>query len=173
MVWATWRGDNCWERLFDFGNNVVTGGHLEAETSLFMTPHVCATDPLPAVRLEFRTSLDPTGTPYVRFTAAGRDVLSAPEAHQYVATLDATATMTLYVDGAKADTSSLTDDASGTTYSVRDVRDIDNWLGRSQYLADAFFVGDFDEFRIYGVPLTADQVQAAFDAGPDTVPDVE
>jgi hypothetical protein len=174
MVWATWRGDSCWERLFDFGNNLVVGTVVEADTSLFMTPHWCRTEMLPAVRLEFRTHDSDAEVPYVRFTASSPDVLTAPEPHHYVATLDTASTqMFLYIDGTEVGRSSLVDAATGATHGLGDVRDLDNWLGRSQYLVDAFFMGDFDEFRIYGVALDAAAIQAAFEAGPDTVLNVE
>jgi hypothetical protein len=81
--------------------------------------------------------------------------------------------MTLYIDGAAVDNAPLADADTGALLSLADVRAIDNWLGRSQYLADAFFVGSFDEFRLYAVPLGAAQIQAAFEAGPDAVLDVE
>lgn len=174
MVWATWGGSQCWERLFDFGNNVVVGGRLEADTSFFMTPHFCATEPRPAIRLEFRTSFVAEGAPYARSTAAGPALPSAPERHHYAATVDPDAgRMTLYIDGAAVGNAPLADADTGAPLSLTEVRAIDNWLGRSQYLADAFFVGSFDEFRLYALPLGAAQIQAAFEAGPDTVLDVE
>jgi hypothetical protein len=50
------------------------------------------------------------------------------------------------------------------------IYDINNWLGRSQFPADDGFSGAFLEFRIYSVALTAAQIQASHDAGPDTIP---
>ena len=34
-----------------------------------------------------------------------------------------------------------------------------NWLGRSQYIADAFFSGMIDDFRIYETALSAAEVK--------------
>jgi hypothetical protein len=34
-----------------------------------------------------------------------------------------------------------------------------NWLGRSQYTADAYFSGALDEFRIYNRALSAGEVR--------------
>ena len=34
-----------------------------------------------------------------------------------------------------------------------------NWIGRSQFTADAFFNGTVDDFRIYNVALTEGQVR--------------
>lgn len=93
--------------------------------------------------------------------------------HHYVVTVDsATSRMVLYVDGLAVGNGSLTN-ADGVRRTLGDVRDLDNWLGRSQYLADAFFLGSFDEFRIYAAALDADQVLLAFEAGPDVVPSLE
>ena len=50
------------------------------------------------------------------------------------------------------------------------VYDVNDWLGRSQFAADEGFTGSFLEFRIYSVALTAAQIQASYDAGPDVVP---
>jgi hypothetical protein len=47
------------------------------------------------------------------------------------------------------------------------VYDVNNWLGRSQFLADPGFEGSFTEFRIYGSALSASEVAASFAAGPD------
>jgi hypothetical protein len=49
------------------------------------------------------------------------------------------------------------------------VYDINDWLGRSQFPADDGFTGTFLEFRIYAVALTAAQIRASHDAGPDVI----
>ena len=48
--------------------------------------------------------------------------------------------------------------------------DNNNWLGRSQFAADAFFAGQFNEFRIHQGAMTPAQVTASFAAGPDALP---
>ena len=48
--------------------------------------------------------------------------------------------------------------------------DNNNWLGRSQFAADAFFAGQFNEFRIHQGAMTPAQVTASFSAGPDALP---
>jgi len=47
-------------------------------------------------------------------------------------------------------------------------QDLNNWLGRSQFSADAYWGGKYNEFRIYSGILTPAQVQASFAAGPDS-----
>jgi hypothetical protein len=46
--------------------------------------------------------------------------------------------------------------------------DNNNWLGRAQW-GDPMFRGRYDEFRIYDVPLTDNQILAHFQAGPNVV----
>ena len=43
------------------------------------------------------------------------------------------------------------------------------YLGRSVYQFDPYFVGSINEFRIWGNALSADQIAAQFDAGPNVV----
>jgi hypothetical protein len=73
--------------------------------------------------------------------------------------------MSLFVNGAIVGATALTQDDP-----LRYVYDINDWLGRSQFPADVGFSGTFLEFRIYAAALTAAQIQASYDAGPDTVP---
>jgi hypothetical protein len=47
--------------------------------------------------------------------------------------------------------------------------DHNNWLGRSQFVADDSFGGTYDEFRIYAGALTAEQIGISFKAGPNPV----
>lgn len=172
MIWATWQGTRCWERLLDFGNNLVVEGRLEADTSVFMTPHWCMPEALPAARLEFRNPAT-AATAYRTVTVAGPQVLPAATSHHYVVTIDTErANVTLYIDGSAVDNRSLVL-ADGSEIRLSDFRDLDNWLGRSQYLADPFFAGQLHEVRVYGVALSAEQVLEAYEAGPDVVLTVE
>lgn len=49
-------------------------------------------------------------------------------------------------------------------------RDLNNWLGQSQWSADAHFAGAYNEFRLYSGAMTPSQVAASFQAGPDSLP---
>ena len=51
--------------------------------------------------------------------------------------------------------------------TLSDVYDVNNWLGRSQFIADPGFEGSFSEFRIYDRALSAAELAASFEAGPD------
>ena len=62
-------------------------------------------------------------------------------------------TLALYVDGtlaSEAATATLPSDLGQTTQ---------NWLGRSQYAADAYFTGWGADFSIYSRPLSTSEVR--------------
>jgi hypothetical protein len=68
--------------------------------------------------------------------------------------------MTLYRDGAM-------EGAVAFHESFSELNDINNWLGRSQYISNDAFGGTIDEFRIYGAALSLAQIQASHAAGPN------
>jgi hypothetical protein len=49
------------------------------------------------------------------------------------------------------------------------INDINNWLGRSQFSADAELQGTFYEFRIYNAALSPGLVAISYTGGPDAV----
>jgi hypothetical protein len=60
--------------------------------------------------------------------------------------------------------------SSGTaTIPLSGIIDINNWLGKSQFSADPYFYGSYDEFRIYSGLLSDTDVAADYAAGPDSV----
>ena len=68
--------------------------------------------------------------------------------------------MALYVDGVLIGTAT-------PNRKLSDLVDVNNWLGRSNSTADKTFVGRINEFRIYGIPMTAPWVKALYKAGPN------
>jgi hypothetical protein len=48
-------------------------------------------------------------------------------------------------------------------------RNVNNWLGRSNYSSDNTLNGSIDEFRIYDHAFTADEALQSFLRGPDVV----
>jgi hypothetical protein len=66
-------------------------------------------------------------------------------------------TATLYVDGVQVGQNTsmtLSPSSLGNTTN--------NWIGRSQYTADAFLDGQIDEFRIYNRALSASEILSLF-----------
>jgi hypothetical protein len=78
----------------------------------------------------------------------------APGWHPLAVVIDGTTTtLQLYIDGvlvASGPTTTLPKDLGSTTQ---------NWVGRSQFTADAYFQGDLDDLRIYDRTLSAGEIR--------------
>jgi hypothetical protein len=155
-AWFTWDGGPMWTRLIDFGSTVegVPGESGTGQTFILFTPSGGAVP----------------GHPYATFNAgdAATEVscttnttLSTGVMHHVVLSLDTGQdTLALYIDGALACAKSL-------IFELPEIDDVNCWLGRSQYTSDTGFAGSVEEFRIYDLALTADQVLLSFDSGPE------
>ncbi len=126
----------AWQRIFDFGSNTTA--------YMFLCPRQGTTG---AMRFAIRT---PTVT---------ERIVNAPTMlpsgwHHVAVVIDSKAMrLTLYLDGVQvgsAATTILPKDMGNTTQ---------NWLGKSQYAADAYFTGSLDEFRIYNRALSASEIR--------------
>jgi len=129
-------GSGSWQRVFDFGS--------DSTVYMFLCPRQSTGGPM---RFAIRTA------------AVGEQIVDSPAAislgwHHMAVSIDSkTMRMTLYLDGeqvGQAATTLLPKDLGNTTQ---------NWLGRSQYTADAYFSGMLDEFRIYNRVLSAQEVR--------------
>jgi hypothetical protein len=124
----------AWQRIFDFGSG--TG------TYIFLCPRNGITG---TMRLAITTS-----------GAAGESLIDSPatlpSGWHHVAVVIKNGNMQISLDGAVV--------ANGSTALVPS--DLgwtgSNWLGRSQYAADAYFNGSLDDFRIYDYALSADEI---------------
>jgi hypothetical protein len=54
-----------------------------------------------------------------------------------------------------------------TDVSLSNMNDVNNWLGRSQWMKDHGFHGTYDELRMYNVALNACQLVTLRDRGPN------
>jgi hypothetical protein len=139
---ATWvnfstSSGGSWQRIFDFGTGPTV--------YMFLTPRQGTAGTL---RFAITTNAG-TGESFVNSPAV------LPSGWHHVAVLidGVGKTLQLCLDGdvvASGVTATLPKDLGKTTQ---------NWLGRSQYVADAFFSGVLDEFRIYSRTLTAGEVR--------------
>jgi Concanavalin A-like lectin/glucanases superfamily len=137
---ATWfRIDtlSAWSRIFDFGTGT--------NANMFLTPQANGTDgPL---RFAITTS---GGANEQRLEGP---VLTADTWYHVAITLSGNIG-TMYLNGAAVATNTnmtIHPAALGNTNR--------NWLGDSQYPGDPNFLGRIDDFRIYGIALSAQQVQ--------------
>jgi hypothetical protein len=125
-----------WQRIFDFGTGTTN--------YMFLTPRQGTGGP---IRFAIRTA------------TVGEQGVNAPTMvplgwhHVAVVIESATMTIKLYLDGeqvASGATALLPKDLGVTTQ---------NWLGRSQWTADAYLTGSLDEFRIFNRALSAAEVR--------------
>jgi hypothetical protein len=141
---ATWANfsnlGGAWQRIWDFG--------MSDQIYMFVSPRIGT-----AGQLRFAITTDTV--PELNITAP----VTLPSGwHHVAATIDSTSmTMKLFQDGklvADGPTSVLPSDLGETT---------ENFIGRSQFVADAFYFGSLDEFRIYDRALSV--VEILFLAG--------
>jgi hypothetical protein len=163
-AWVTWRGgppatagDSSepieWQRVFDFGSSTAADGwQADGQSYLFMT----VANEQGSPRLAYKGLGDPQE---VQVTAS-RPFPVARRVHVVSVFDDADDRLLLYIDGVSVGSAAL-------RASLSSIRDVNNWLGRSQFAVDREFNGSFGEFRIYDRALTADQVREHFSAGPD------
>jgi hypothetical protein len=148
-IWANYsQQGGAWQRLFDFGTGEAV--------NMFLTPAIGGSN---------------TGQMRFAITNSGNGAesqLTAPSQlatgwhHIAVAINAASMSMQLFLDGetiATAATQRLPSHLGNTTQ---------NWLGRSQYGADAYYVGALDDFRIYDKALNEQQIEYLITTG--TVP---
>jgi hypothetical protein len=129
-------GTGAWQRIFDFGSG--------ASNYMFLCPRQ---DVAGNMRFGIRTA------------AVNEQIVNSPGPmtvgwHHTAVAIDSQArTITLYLDGEPV--------ASGaTTLLARDLgATTQNWLGRSQYTADAYFFGSMDDFRIYNRVLSTAELR--------------
>ena len=129
-------GDGAWQRIFDFGSGT--------SSYMFLCPRQGTSG-----NMRFG----------IRSATVNEQIVNSPGVltigwHHVAVALDGQAkTITLYVDGERI--------ASGATALLpKDLgKTTQNWIGRSQYAADAYLLGSIDEFRIYSRALSAAEVR--------------
>ena len=176
-AWINWAGSSArdgtrtpWQRIFDFGEGTTgiegeqaSGG--DALSYLFLTPQTAprtATEVISA-RVAYQVPHNPQSVSLE--TVVNTNPLPIDvDTHVGVVIDSGAHRMSMFVNGAiVAATDIVQDDPLSYVY------DINDWLGRSQFPVDDGFTGSFLEFRIYSVALTAAQIQASYDAGPDLI----
>ena len=134
-MWVNINNTNSWQRIFDFGNGT--------NQYFFLTPSNGS---------EMRLVMKNGGDEQILSTT------KATTGWHYVAVTLAPDAVTLYVDG-NATTS------NAITIRPSDFHPKRNYIGRSQYTADPFFVGYIDDLRIYNYALSADEVETIRNGG--------
>jgi hypothetical protein len=173
-VWMTWAGpiegddwSSSWQRIFDFGTSTSgedwSDGGAET-TNLILTPR----SGVNTLRFGYRGPVPPDLT-YVENVVDGLPMPGDVEYHVAVVwdeLAEGGPTVTLYINGEKADENEV-------LFSLGEVVDVNNWLGRSQYAADAMMDGKYNELRIYDYALTHNQILGNYQEGADCLQGIE
>jgi hypothetical protein len=149
-IWLTDTGSGTWSRIFDFGNGT--------SQYVFVSPQSGGGN--------LRSAITATGSGNEQQVNWIGNRLPIGVPTHVVWTVDAgTQTARLYVDGALV--------GENLTHSLRPLDlgvTVNNWLGRSQFGGDPYLNAAINEFRIYDGAMTAPEVSASNDTGPDNVP---
>jgi hypothetical protein len=160
-AWVTWAGTGGdWQRVFDFGNSTA-GQDMQGDGQgyLFLTPRSSGS----ALRAAISAGAGGDAEDLVSSATA---LPSATLTHVAVVVDGTAKTLTVYRNGASDGTPA----TLRPTIKLSGLKDLNNWLGRSQYQGDEELAGTFHELRIYSRSLSAAQVSASFTAGPDALP---
>jgi Concanavalin A-like lectin/glucanases superfamily len=149
MAWITWPAGTVWERVFAFGNTDRGEGNVgSAVTSLSLTTRSFTGEKL--------------------FGMYELNGLHGVE-RRALQVNDAPIQVALVFDGAgralRVYQQGELDDSSDVDLSLSQLVDVDNWLGRSHWAADAFFRGQLHEFRLYDRALSDGEIAEAFRRG--------
>lgn len=176
-AWYTVRTVNNWARIWDFGSTVggelatgMTGATEGQDYFLFASSRGAD---LNVQRLAVR-NLDPLApgggvTPVTGPEEALDTGLASVTEQEYhvvsVWTSDGNGggQITIYRDGVR-------EGSRRTSITPRDINDVNNWLGRSNFTGDNYFNGDLNEFRIYDGAMNDEAVATSFAGGPDAAP---
>ena len=157
VVWFEWYdGRIAWQRVFDFGTTVqgedIVG---DAISNVFVTPFE-----LPDGRplAWFGNRLD-GGSSEVWIKGPIPFPVNVERQVALVINGD-TRMMEFYIDAQSHGEVQL-------RVGLEEIEDVNNWIGRSQWVQDWFFYGRFDEFRIYDVALTALEITQLASLGPN------
>jgi len=161
--WVTWPGTGgSWQRFFDFGRSDTVDGSGQGATGQQFI-FLCPQSGLAGLPMLLSTTI-----------AGLQETMSAPltpsTVMRHIAVVlqgpsddGGAGTQTVYVDGLPVGSSAL----NGRLTSLQDVN---NWLGRSQFVADPELTGTFHEFRIYSMARTAAQIMQSAALGPEVPP---
>ncbi|MGI9243520.1 MAG: LamG-like jellyroll fold domain-containing protein, partial [Verrucomicrobiales bacterium] len=173
-AWYTMRSAQNWSRIWDFGSTlggeVITGmtGATEGQDYFIFAPNRGAE--INQQRYTVR-NLDPlapgggVGPVDGDEEAFDTNEISAIDQEYHIAgvwTSDGAggAQLILYRDGALLGSRT-------TSFGPRDINDVNNWLGRSNWTGDSYLDGELNEFRIYDGALNQAAAASSFNAGAD------
>jgi Concanavalin A-like lectin/glucanases superfamily len=162
-AWLTWDGGGYWQRIFDFGNSTKGEDTADVGSSyLFLTTNA-ASDPTRGLNTGLRVAYSQNGVSDEDVCFGTQPFPTGVPTHIAVVIDSHAASFALYQDGARISECPL-------SRPLSDIDDVNNWLGHSNFTADADLAAHYAEFRIYSAALSARQLSDSFKAGPDAEP---
>lgn len=159
--WIRHTGNQPWSRIYDFGlstaGEVIEPGGAGNGVDFFMLTAQTGGDPIRRFEITDNDDGDGTGNRWDEVTG------TLPQDLHFAVTWDeVTGEVKYYENGREVG-------GMPSPILISAINDVNNWLGRSNFLADPNFQGEFDEFRIYDRALTGGEVLGNFQAGADVV----
>lgn len=138
-IWAKWTAFNTWSRIFDFGEKTSGGGYafLVANNGSILTV---------AGRLSGGASLPDTQIQTI-----------ATNTWYHIAVTINNAECKTYINGSLVKTFNFNSAMGRASFLL-------NYLGKSNWSADAAFAGILSDFRVYVTTLTADDILELYNA---------
>jgi Concanavalin A-like lectin/glucanases superfamily len=156
-VWATETpGGASFARYFDFGVGTGEDDTSTLQGQTFLTIAASANVP---TQLQLLARAAPNVNADSIITTVS---VSDNREHQVVAVFVSNSYMELYRDGVRLST------RAPISWPLSNIKDVNDWLGRSQWPNDHTFGGTFNEVRIYGQALDECAIRAMYTAGPDS-----
>ncbi|RYD83090.1 MAG: hypothetical protein EOP84_08420, partial [Verrucomicrobiaceae bacterium] len=162
--WMTLESSQSWSRIFDFG--IGTAGELNGPGgSANGTDYFMLTGQIGGDRTRKQLELNNNG---VANAVAGADPVTSGQQFHFAVVYDSdgndgTPQVRYYRDGSLVLT-------LNTGFRLRDISDVNNWLGRSNWTADNNIDGSYNEVRIWNGALAAEAIADTISSGPDTLP---
>jgi hypothetical protein len=136
MGWVNWGGGGTWQRFCDFGAGQAN--------YIGLTPYGISGG------ISIISNIAGVGTP-----AVNKNPLLRSNQWQHVALTADGNFLNLYVNGNFTVRGTIT-----TTPAM--VQGANNWFGRSQYAADPYFVGTYDDLALFSVALNSNEIATIY-----------
>ena len=166
--WFTLDGSQAWSRVFDFGSSqagerFLPGGTGQGLDYLILSAQIGNDTNIHRFEINNRDEEGGSG-PNALTDVTG---VGLEEQYHFAAVYDGSddgspSVGSIYINGEKKG-----EFINGA--QISDLNDNNNWLGRSNWTADANVQGTYEEFRLYDYALDQDEVLGNYEAGPDTL----
>jgi hypothetical protein len=137
--WARWDAFNSYSRIVDLGNgsssNNIIVGNYQTQNSLFFSAYNGATE-----------------------TKMWTPTITLGQWDFYTTTVDANGIMTIYKNGIQIDQRT---DGFTPNYLLR----TEQFIGKSNFIADKYFKGAIDDIRIYSIALSPSEITSLYNNG--------